>query len=170
MQKTNSIKPQHLSRESYAPYGQVIDSDPSQVFKPANFGRAKRYNMLVDAKNLRPDSATLNVCVFHCSAWCEPQLEVKLLERHAFSTQVFMPMAAGRYITIVAQGESEPDLETLAAFVIEGPQGISYHPGIWHYPMTVLDHELDMFCLVYENGAAGDCEVKNLAHPVIVQI
>jgi ureidoglycolate lyase len=170
MQKTTIIHAQRLSRAGYAPYGQVIEADPSQPFKPANFGRAKRYNMLVDAKNLRPESATLNVCVFRCSAWMEPQLEVKILERHEFSTQVFMPMEAGKYITVVALGGSTPDVETLAAFVMDGPQGISYHPGIWHYPMTVLHHQLDMFCLVYENGAAGDCEVKNLEHPVIVQI
>jgi ureidoglycolate lyase len=166
--KTNTIKAQRLSKESYAPYGHVIEADPSQPFKPANFGRAKRYNMLVDAKNLRPESATLNACIFRCSAWSEPELEVKLLERHEFSTQVFMPMEAGRYITIVAQGGSEPNVETLAAFVMEGPQGISYHPGTWHYPMTVLDHQMDMFCLVYEDGTAGDCEIKDLAHPVII--
>jgi len=170
MQHINTIHTQRLSRESYGPYGQVIDVDPSQPFKPANFGRAKRYNMLVDAKNLRPESAVLNACIFRCSAWCEPQLELKLLERHEFSTQVFMPMEAGRYITIVALGQDQPDLDTLAAFVMEGPQGISYHPGTWHYPMTVLDKQLDMFCLVYEDGTSGDCEIKNLASPVIVQI
>ncbi|MBS1994411.1 MAG: ureidoglycolate lyase [Cyanobacteria bacterium SZAS LIN-2] len=166
----NIIQAKPITRGSYEPYGELIVADPSLPFKPANFGRAQRYNFLSDAKNLRPDTARLNVCVFRCSAWTEPQLEMKLLERHAFSTQIFMPMEAGRYITIVALGDSEPDIATIAAFVIEGPQGISYHPGTWHYPMTVLDHQLDMFCLVYEDGEAGDCEIKTLAAPLTVQI
>jgi ureidoglycolate lyase len=170
MQNTATIRAQKLTRETYAPYGQVIEADQALPFKPANFGRAKRYNFLADAKNLRPDSASINVCVFHCSAWTEPQIEVKLLERHEFSTQIFVPMQSGRYITIVAQGGDTPDEKTIAAFVMDGPQGISYYPGTWHYPMTVLDHPLDMFCLVYEDGTNGDCQVKNLLQPVVIQL
>jgi len=164
------IRAQKLTKAAYQAYGNVLDSDPSQLYGSANFGRAKRYNNLVDLKNLRPHKAKLNVCIFSCTAWTEPELTVAVLERHQFSTQVFMPMAAGRYITVVATGGDEPDLSALAAFIIEGPQGISYHPGIWHYPMTVLDASLDMFCLVYENGSADDCQVLPLPRPIVVSI
>jgi len=170
MPNAGVIKAQAITREAYAPYGELLVADPALSHKPANFGRAKRYNFLSDAKNLRPDSARPNVCIFRCSAWTEPQLEMKLLERHEFSTQIFMPMEAGRYITVVALGDKEPDVSTIKAFVIEGPQGISYHPGTWHYPMTVLDHQLDMFCLVFENGEAGDCEIKDLPAELTIQI
>jgi ureidoglycolate hydrolase len=170
MEKRIVIKAQKLTKGSYAPYGQVIEADETQPFKPANFGRAKRFDFLAEAKNMRPDSAPPNVCVFRCSAWTEPQIEVKLLERHEFSTQIFVPMQTGKYITIVAQGGSAPDEKTLAAFVMDGPQGISYYPGTWHYPMTVIGKPLDMFCLVYEDGAAGDCEVKNLIQPVLIEL
>ena len=120
---------ERLVEERYAPYGNVIDGGERKTFRPANFGRAKRYDYLAAMHNLRPTTAKLNVCVFECSAFCDPTLSLNVLERHAFSTQIFMPMAAGRYITIVATGGDAPDLSTLRAFIIDGPQGISYHPA-----------------------------------------
>ncbi|MBU6454396.1 MAG: ureidoglycolate lyase [Cyanobacteria bacterium REEB67] len=168
--QTRIIKAEKLSTREYAPYGQVLAASADGPSKPANFGRARRFDSLVEMQNLRLDTATLNVCIFRCSAWTSSELEVKVLERHAFSTQVFMPMQAGRYITIVARGEGEPDLASLRAFIIDGPQGISYDPGVWHYPMTALDNTLDLSCLVYEDGTAGDCDILTLSAAVIVHL
>jgi ureidoglycolate lyase len=168
--QTRIIKAEKLSMAGYAPYGQLLAASSDGQFKPANFGRAKRFDSLVEMQNLRPETAILNVCIFRCSAWTASELEVKVLERHAYSTQVFMPMQAGRYITIVARGDSEPDLTSLRAFVVDGPQGISYDPGVWHYPMTALTSPLDLSCLVYEDGTAGDCDILTLSTAVIVHI
>ena len=68
-------------------------------------------------------------------------------------------MNASRYIALVALGGDRPDLSTLAAFVAEGPQGISYAPGVWHHPMLTLDSETDFVVFVHEDGAAEDCVV-----------
>lgn len=165
-----TITAQPIASESYSRFGKVIAADETQPWSPANFGRAKRFNHQVDIVNLRPEDAHLNVCVFRCSAIAEDSLSVDLLERHEFSTQVFMPMHNGRFITIVANGGDKPDLSTIAAFVIEAPTGISYNPGIWHYPMTALGSELDLSCLVCENGTSGDCEVQKLDENIIIRL
>jgi ureidoglycolate lyase len=167
---TRVIAAQPVSREAYKPYGELVAADPNLAWKPANFGKAQRFNYLADVLNLRADAARLNLCIFRCSPFTESELSINLLEKHPQSTQVFMPMQDGRYITVVAQGGERPDLSTLAAFIVEAPQGISYHPGIWHYPMTALGRQLDLACLVFEDESAGDCEIVELDEAVLVRI
>jgi ureidoglycolate lyase len=162
-----SIEP--ISREAYEPYGSLIAGDEALPFKFANMKTAKRFNHLADVVNLRPDSATLNLCVFRCSPLEKLPFEIKLLERHEFSTQVFMPISSNaRYLVIVSLGGDKPDLSTLKAFEATNPQGISYKPGVWHYPMTALDNQVDFSCLVHEDGTKEDCEIHTFDEPIAI--
>ncbi|MFX5718669.1 ureidoglycolate lyase, partial [Acinetobacter baumannii] len=75
-------------------------------FKPANMGTAKRFNHLCKLENLRSDKAKLNLCVFRCTPLQALPLELKLLEKHQYSTQVFMPMANNaKYLAVVCLGK-----------------------------------------------------------------
>lgn len=165
------IKAQPLSREAYQRYGQLIGASDEHPWRPANMGTSRRFNHLADMQNLRGDKAKLNLCVFSCTAFQPMTLEMALLEKHPYSTQVFVPIdSAAKYLVIVCLGGDEPDLETLSAFVAEGPVGISYHPGIWHYPMTALSRNTDFTCLVYEDDTRDDCIVRKLQHPISIEI
>lgn len=160
-----------LSRQAYEQYGCVIAAFDDLPYKPANMDTAKRFNHLCNVENLRADKANLNLCIFRCSPLQQLPLPLKLLERHQFSTQVFMPMTSDcKYLAIVCLGGDKPDLKTLSAFIVEGSCGISYYPGVWHYPMTALDSPIDFSCLVYENESKEDCEVVNLDEPVLIDI
>ena len=99
-----------------------------------------RTNWLTSIDNKRLN-AKLNVCVFR-SIPIQTPFDMKILERHEFSTQMFIPMNAKRYLVVVAlvctafgrqrliyilfQGGDQPDLSTLGVFVANGCQGISY--------------------------------------------
>ncbi|KAI1154624.1 ureidoglycolate hydrolase [Nemania diffusa] len=93
-------------------------------------------------------------------------VEIKVLERHPFTSQTFVPLAADgtkRYLVVVAPtldvtgGEKEeeggdlpvprgtglpgagwPDVEALRAFVATGEQAVTYAAGTWHAPMIAL--------------------------------
>ena len=150
-----------LTPESYRPYGDVIAAAGGS--KDANMGTARRWDFLTPLVNKR-GRAKPNLCVFRCAPYKGRTFPVRLLERHKHSTQVFLPLAgAGRALVIVARGGDKPDLSTLAAFVLEGARGVSYHPGVWHHPMVALGRASDLACLVWEDGSAGDCEVFPLA-------
>lgn len=160
-----------LSREAYEKYGAVIGADESLPYKFANMGTAKRFNKLCRVENLRDDKAKLNLCVFRCSPLKELPLEIQLLEKHEYSTQVFMPMAdKAKYLAIVCLGKEKPDLSTLKAFLVEGSQGVSYYPGVWHYPMTALFDQIDFSCLVFEDDGSDDCVISKLAEPLYVEL
>lgn len=157
-----------LNPEAYAPYGRVIAAAGGA--KDANMGTARRWDWLAPLVSKRA-RAKANLCVFRCKPFLGKAFPVKLLERHATSTQVFLPLpGGGKCLVVVAKGGAKPDLSTLAAFVMEGARGISYHPGIWHHPMVALGQPSDLACLVYEDGTKADCEVIHLSAPISISL
>ncbi len=160
-----SVEP--LTSTRYRPYGDVIQAGAAS---PANQGTARRSDFLADLRSLRP-GAKPNLCVFRCSPFRGRVFPVRLLERHAFSTQVFLPLGnAARCLIIVALGGDRPDLSTLKAFRLEGPRGISYRPGVWHHPLVALRRRADMACLVWEDATPRDCDVARLARTVPIAV
>lgn len=162
------MRARRLTPEAYAPYGRVIAAAGGA--KDANMGTARRWDWLAPLVNGRP-RAKANLCVFRCKPFKGRSFPVRVLERHPRSTQVFLPLAgAGRCLVVVARGGAKPDLSTLAAFVMEGARGVSYHPGTWHHPMVALGRTSDLACLVFEDGSQADCEVRPLARPLLVRL
>jgi ureidoglycolate lyase len=149
-----------LTPERYARYGSVVMAGRQDLPpKSANQGTAERFDHQCALEDLRPGRSRANLTVFRCKpreVWPFP---LRLLERHALSTQVFLPMNARRYLAVVCLGGERPDPETLGVFLASGTQGVSYHPGVWHHPMIALDSVTDFACLVWEDGTEGDCEV-----------
>jgi len=126
----------------------------------ANLGTALRFDDVVALENRRdPKTCALKTKVFRSRPVAFEHRTLALLEKHPLSTQLFIPMNASRFIALVALGADTPDLSTLAAFVAEGPQGISYSPGVWHHPMLTLDSQTDFVVMVHEDGSPNDCVV-----------
>jgi ureidoglycolate lyase len=167
MTDSSPISAQPLTSEAYAAFGEIVSARGQAA--AANQGTAQRFNHLAELSNLRP-KATTNVCMYRCTPAAKGDFTATLLERHAHSTQLFVPMNAARYLLIVAQGGTEPDLATVKAFIAGPDQGITYRPGIWHHPMVVLDREADMACWVCEDGTSEDCETRTLSAPLTIQL
>jgi len=130
---------------------------------PANLGTALRFDDVVSCENTRGPSAPLKVKVFRSQPVPRAPRPVALLEKHPCSTQLFIPMNPARYVVLVALGGEQPDLATLKAFVVSGPRGISYAPGVWHHPMLTLDAQTDFVVFVHEDGTPEDCVVVERA-------
>ncbi|KAE8210063.1 hypothetical protein CF327_g6019 [Tilletia walkeri] len=186
------IKIEPLTREAYAPYGSVI-AGPSPVSseteegvssKTVNQGTASKFLSLSTFLSTYPPASSANaqIHIFRCAPRFalpsqQEHFEIKVLERHRFTTQVFVPMTSDTvaqqgYLVIVALPhpsspsssgghENGPDLSTLRAFLASSTQAISYHPGIWHHPMVSLGTApTDFACFVHESAANPelDCD------------
>lgn len=158
-----------LTEENFAPFGWVATAAPNGI-EPVhvNEGTARRYNNIGTVENLRPGVATLNVASFRCAPR-ELPFTVRGLEKHAKSTQLFVPFNASRYIVVVAEamidaaGQHKPDPSKLRAFLASGRQGVAYGPNVWHHTLMALDHETDFSCFVWEDGTELDCIVSMFA-------
>ncbi|KAG5654398.1 hypothetical protein H0H81_003222 [Sphagnurus paluster] len=145
-----------LTPEAFAPFGKVVQAygDVAAVPKgtkvsPANAGSANKFHKLSLLESSYPSAAgaTSGISVYRCQP-CQDVtpgglLDLKVLERHPFTNQAFVPMGRGSgeglrdpghsYLVVVAQnGENDrPDLRTLRAFVATAAQGIVYNTAIW---------------------------------------
>lgn len=100
--------------------------------------------------------------------------DVKILERHPFTTQTFTPLGLSasdsttQFLVIVApslRGSAEgvsspPDLGGLEAFICNGGQAVTYAAGTWHAPMVVLgEKRVDFVVTQFVSGIADeDCQ------------
>lgn len=164
------IKTECLTPSSFQSFGSVIQGNVSLNSVEANQGTARRVNFISKLENTR-SFAIANLCTFAVTHKTLP-FTVKLLEKHPHSSQLFMPFATSTatYLVIVALGNDEPDLGTLKAFIASPSQAINYHAGIWHHPIIALEHNIDFFCIVHEDGSEQDCIEHYLDSELIVSM
>ncbi len=124
------IVPQPLTKEAFAPFGDVIDV-------PTEAGRTYYEDAL---GNLRPNAHPSLSMTFRVETPDRP-LKADLLERHEFSSQSFVPIDVARWLVVVAPHAASggPDTKAVSAFIATGQQGVTYKPNTWHHGLTVLD-------------------------------
>jgi ureidoglycolate lyase len=107
------LKVQPMTRESFAPYGVLIDS---------------RGSVEIDLGDGKPSltGATSERRPFRFD----------FMARHKRTMQVFSPLASSQSVIAVAPpGEaSVPSADRIAAFLVNGRLPYAYHKGTWHTP------------------------------------
>lgn len=173
-----------LTPEAFAPYGDVIQAWELPSSAPrgtrvskANQGTADKFHNLAKVEHTyAPEQLKRGGVALACMR-AGPQFDVRngadipvlKLERHAATTQAFIPMgrtehkAGGTFVVVVALNgpDDKPDLSTLRAFIPTSAQGVSYQQGIWHHPMLTVNEFVDYACLDAQTGDEGlkiDCE------------
>jgi ureidoglycolate lyase len=138
-----------LTPEAFAPFGDVIASPQDfgrQYFEEAlGNARAKAWPSLSMVR--RPPTPTM-------------PLEAKLMERHEFSSQSFVPIDVGQWLIVVCPHAAGggPDVSRAKAFVAGADQGVTYRMNTWHHGLTVLDRPARFAVFMWRDGTAGDEE------------
>jgi ureidoglycolate lyase len=130
MRNIMELIPQPLTKSAFAPYGDVIDM-PSQAGRTyydealGNLRPAARPSLSMSCREPTPDRP----------------IQSKLMERHEFSSQTFVPVDVARWLIVVAPhaAKSGPDMAAARAFIATGKQGVTYKPNTWHHGLTTLD-------------------------------
>ena len=143
------VTPQPLSREAFAAFGDVIDI-------PDEAGRTYYDDAL---GSLRPGARASLSTILKAESPERP-LRADLLERHAFSSQTFVPIDVARWLIVVAPHAAAggPDLASVRAFIASGKQGVTYKPNTWHHGLTVLDRPGRFAVFMWLDGSTGDEE------------
>lgn len=111
--KVVRLKVQPMTRESFAPYGVLIDS---------------RGSVEIDLGEGSPG-------LTGATAEHRP-FSFEFMARHRRTMQVFSPLASSESIIAVAppSGGNAPEVEKIAAFHVSGRLPYAYHKGTWHTP------------------------------------
>lgn len=138
-----------LTAEAFRQFGQVIETAGVQP-RNINQGFAKRYNNLCHV-DVASGEGKVNVSLFTADPRSMP-IAIKMMERHPFGTQAFIPMQDRPWLVLVA--DDPLDTKSYHLFSASGRQGVSYNRNTWHHPLLVFD--ANSHFLVVDRIGPGD--------------
>jgi ureidoglycolate lyase len=142
---------QKMTPEAFLPYGEVI-SARGQVELDLDGGKASFAAQTVEARPLL----------------------FSFLGRHQRTEQVFVPMGGTRSIIAVAppceNGSASPNVERMAAFLVDGSCAFKLHRGAWHTSAFPLDERSTFMVLDRENTLEEDYDLRDLATTLGVMV
>jgi ureidoglycolate lyase len=155
---TPTLTPETLTREAFAPFGEVIEASDAVRHFTINAGNTERYHDLASIE-AGPDGRVI-VSIFRGQPRTLP-FRVEMMERHPLASQAFIPMSGLPYLVVVAPAGEPPTVRDLRVFLARGGQGVNYGPGVWHHPLLALDAVCD-FLVVDRSGSAPNCDEVEL--------
>lgn len=139
-----------LTREAFAPFGDVLDTDWDNHF-PINAGKCERYHDLTTVEAIGPNARVL-ISIFKGTPYTFP-LKLTMVERHPLGSQAFMPLSPAPFLVVVCKDTPEGP-GTPHAFVTAPGQGVNYPRNLWHGVLTPIGAPQDF--LVVDRGGDGN--------------
>ena len=162
---TRTINAQPLTREAFAPFGDVIDIDTANHY-PINGGKAERYHDLATAV-ATGENARVLISIVRGTPYEFP-LKLTMVERHPFGSQAFVPMVPRPFVVVVAHDENGKPGEP-HAFLTHPGQGVNYPANAWHGVLTPIGETQD-FLVVDRGGGGVNLEEHFFAEPYEIHL
>lgn len=145
---------QPLTREAFAPFGDVIAADDSAQHFSINGGNTERFH---DLARLEPGpEGRIIASIFRGQPRPMP-FTVSMMERHPLGSQAFIPLSGNPYLVVVAAAGPAPGTDKLHAFLAQPGQGVNYATGVWHHPLLALNEVCD-FLVIDRSGPGKNCD------------
>jgi ureidoglycolate lyase len=155
---------QPLTRQAFAPFGDVLEADPSTM-KLINGGTTERFHALGQAEAIG-EGAGVILNIFRGQPRKFPYA-VDMMERHPFGSQSFTPLS-GRPFVVVVSEDDDGKPGTPQAFLAAAGQGVNYRANVWHHPLMALNAVSD-FLVVDRAGPGNNLEEYFFDTPYIIE-
>jgi len=150
-----------LTREAFAPFGDVIEAASAAQTYAINAGTTTRFHDLAQIDTDRSGGRPV-LSVFRAQPR-ELPFAISMLERHPLGSQAFVPLSPRPYLVVVA---TEPSAVP-RAFLAHDGQGVNYHAGTWHHPLLALEAVSD-FLVIDRAGPGNNCDEVELSETFTV--
>jgi ureidoglycolate lyase len=159
------LKPQLLTGERFAPYGDVIEA--AHVDRVAmNAARFERFDDLCGID--MGDGGRVAVSIARCRIATALPYRIDVVERHPLGSQAFVPLSHAKMIVVVAPPEASVETADLRAFVTNGRQGVNYKRGTWHMPLIAFEAGQE-FLVIDRAAGQPNCDEHVLDEPVMLE-
>jgi len=159
---------QALTPAAFAPFGDVIAPARNGNSSPINEGTAQRFDDLTQL-DVSEQGGEACVTIFRTQDGTHvAPYALTMFERHLLGSQSFVPMAQGRVLVVVTQGDDTPDEDAIQAFIVEPGQGVTLRRGVWHHPMITIGGA-DVF-VIERRAAEVDCEIARIKGCFVVTL
>lgn len=154
---------QPMSEGAFAPFGDLIDFDRRFDYQ-INNGNCDRYNALASPEAIGTN-AKLVMSLIRARPYALP-LTLKVMERHPYGSQAFIPLQIRPFLVVVAEdvagGPGVPK-----AFMTQPGQGVNYHRNTWHCMLSPIEDEAD-FLVVDRKGEENNLEEATFDEPYLI--
>lgn len=167
------LTPEPLSKDAFAPFGDVIAVDNGNAPIMINEGTTERFHKLATVelngkqKFDGAQQAQSIISIFRAQPRSLP-MPITMMERHPLGSQAFLPSDNDPYLVLVCLGEDAPNPETLKLFVAKG-EGVNYSANTWHHPLLALD-KVSNFWIVDRAGQGNNLEEQNFSSELKIEI
>lgn len=155
------MRPEPLTVEAFAPFGQVIEASDRAEQIPINYGHTTRFH---DLARIEVGDGRAIVSLFRADPLADGTL--RIFERHPLGSQAFVPLQGRDYLVAVAPaGAFDP--QAVKVFRARGDQGVNYAAGVWHHFLLALEPASD-FLVIDRDGPGENLDEIELADPIQV--
>jgi len=161
---TFTLKPEPLTKERFAPYGDVIET--SRGSDAMNDARFERFDDLCNIDIIQDGRVAVSIA--RCRTATSLPLRLDMVERHPLGSQAFVPLSRCKMIIVVAPPQESVDADELRAFVTNGRQGINYRRGTWHMPLIAFESGQE-FLIIDRGGSESNCDTHMLGDAVLLE-
>ncbi|MGH6810172.1 MAG: ureidoglycolate lyase [Ensifer adhaerens] len=160
--KEIEIKP--LTREAFAPFGDVIETENAYSF-PINGGKCTRYHDLAKIETAG-EKARPMISLVRGEPYPLP-LKLTMVERHPLGSQAFIPLSDNPFLVVVSEETKDGPSEPIAFRTAPG-QGVNIARNVWHGILTPLDDVSD-FAVVDRGGEGVNLEEHFFEEPFLLR-
>lgn len=154
---------QPLTREAFAPFGDVIETENANNF-PINGGNATRYHDLAKI-DTTGEKARPMISLVRGVPYPLP-LKLTMVERHPLGSQAFIPLSDNPFLIVVSRETDEGPSEPIAFKTTPG-QGVNIARNVWHGILTPLNDVSD-FAVVDRGGEGVNLEEHFFKEPFLI--
>lgn len=165
MNEVITIQAEKLTKENFEEYGEVIQAKGD--FKIINQGNGKKWNNLVHF-DMFEDKGNVNLGLLKTKYL---ELIFNQMERHLYTSQIFIPLGGGNSIVCVAPvSDKYPDPQKVKAFLMEGNQGVSFYRKVWHHSLFPLKDQQEYILMMRGGNFSPDVELVNFPDNIKIRI
>lgn len=156
------LRAEPLTREAFAPYGDVVESGAAALEM-----NAESFERFDDLCRVEADAGRIAISIARCRTATALPHRIDIVERHPHGSQAFIPLTPCQMLVVVAPPGPSADVASLRAFASNGKQGINYHRGTWHMPLIAFDAGQE-FLIIDRVGDTPNCDIQPLPEPVTI--
>lgn len=150
---TTEIRAEGLTRDEFAPFGDVISKDGMERLPIDLYG--DRANVYVPSafESDQPTEFLLTNCRLR-------EFRVIFMERHVELTQTFIPLRGDPFVIVVAppdcpERDGMPAFDHIRAFIVPGACGVNLKRATWHeFPFPLVD-DMDLVITSHQSLTEG---------------
>ena len=157
------LTPEILTAENFNQFGQVISREQKD-FLTINNGYAKKYPDLATI-DTHENGGSTTVHIYVAKKRQFP-LHIKMLEKHPFFSQTFIPKDNQPFLVVVAPASDEPNIKDIRAFISNGEQGVNYSRGVWHFPLISVKDDVQFIVIDRKYVIDSDDIEQCILHPI----